>query len=134
MTQAPPRPTLTIGQVADRTGLSVHTLRFYEREGIFASPIVRDAGGRRHYGGEDLEWLEVVNRLRSSGMPLQAIRRYADLVRQGDGNELERLAILHRHRDYIIDRIRALTDCLDVITHKVGWYEAHLAGAASECV
>ena len=73
---------LSIGQVAERTGLSVHALRFYEREGLFVTPVHRGAAGRRVYTEWDLEWLEVCVRLRASGMPPTAIRRYADLVRQ----------------------------------------------------
>ena len=74
---------MSIGQVADRTGLSVHALRFYEREGILPNPVRRDPGGRRVYSEDDLEWLDLCIMLRSSGMPLPAIRQYTDLVRQG---------------------------------------------------
>ena len=82
---------MSIGQVADRTGLSVHALRFYEREGILPNPVRRGPGGRRVYSEDDLEWLDLCIMLRSSGMPLPAIRQYTDLVRQGPGNEAERL-------------------------------------------
>lgn len=126
--------SLSIGQVADHTGLSVHTLRFYEREGILAYPVRRGLGGRRVYSEGDLEWLAVCTRLRASGMPLSAIRRYADLVRQGTGNEEDRLAILRQHQDHVLAQIRALTDCLDVISHKVRVYEDHLAQGSADCL
>ncbi|MEV5707920.1 MerR family transcriptional regulator [Actinoallomurus sp. NPDC052274] len=90
---------LSIGQVAERTGLSVHALRFYEREGVLVDPVRRGPAGRRVYSENDVEWLTVCIILRASGMPLPAIRRYTELVREGDGNEEERLALLRaRHR------------------------------------
>jgi DNA-binding transcriptional MerR regulator len=124
---------LSIGQVADRTGLSVHALRFYEREGILAFPIERALGGRRVYSEQDIEWLTVCTTLRASGMPLPVIRQYADLVRRGAGNEEDRLALLRRHQQDVISQIQALTDCLDVISSKVRVYEDHLA-EGNECL
>ncbi|HTX81197.1 MAG TPA: MerR family transcriptional regulator [Streptosporangiaceae bacterium] len=71
----------------------MHALRFYEREGMLASPVQRDPDGHRAYSEQDLEWLDLCIKLRSSGMPLAAIGRYAELVRQGEGNEQDRLAL-----------------------------------------
>src|ERR1700736_2158234 len=95
-------PSLSIGEVAERTGLSVHALRFYEREGIFANPVRRGPGGRRVYSEDDVEWLTLCIILRASGMPLPAIRRYTDLVRQGAGNEEQRLTLLREHHEQVI--------------------------------
>jgi DNA-binding transcriptional MerR regulator len=130
MPQPAPRetePRLSIGQAAQRTGLSVHALRFYEREGLLASPVARGTHGRRVYTEEDLEWLDLCVKLRSSAMPLAAIRRYAELVRQGAGNETERLAILRQHQERVTAQIAALTACLEVTTLKVKLYEESLA-------
>lgn len=85
--------SLSIGQVAERTGLSVHALRFYEHEGLFVNPVRRGAGGRRAYSQDDVDWLTVCMILRASGMPVPALRRYADIVREGAGNEDERLVL-----------------------------------------
>jgi DNA-binding transcriptional MerR regulator len=125
-------PGLSIGQVAERTGLSVHALRFYEREGILAAPIRRGSSGRRSYTEGDVEWLAICLKLRASGMPLGTIRRYAELVRQGTGNEKDRLEILREHQDQVQEQIRALTDCLSVISYKVRIYEKHLAEGTAE--
>jgi DNA-binding transcriptional MerR regulator len=114
---------LSIGQVAERTGLSVHALRFYEHEGIFANPVRRGSGGRRVYSQDDVEWLTVCMILRASGMPLPAIRRYADLVREGAGNEEERLTLLREHQEHVTTQIGRLNQCLDLIRFKVGVYE-----------
>ncbi|MQA81723.1 MAG: MerR family transcriptional regulator [Streptosporangiales bacterium] len=123
---------LSIGQVAERTGLSVHALRYYEREGVLADTVRRDRGGRRVYGEDDVEWLAMCARFRETGMPLPAIRRYADLVRQGPGNEKERLAVLREHQERVSDRIRALGECLDVIAYKVRVYEDHLDNGTAD--
>ncbi|MEQ4726190.1 MerR family transcriptional regulator [Nonomuraea sp. B19D2] len=125
-------PELSIGQVAERTGLSVHTLRLYEREGLFASEVRRSANGRRVYSEGDVEWLSYCTRFRASGMPLATIRRFAELIRQGPGNEDERLALLRRHQQQVLARIAELTECLTLISHKVGVYEEHMSrGTAS---
>jgi DNA-binding transcriptional MerR regulator len=125
-------PRLTIGQAAERTGLSVHALRFYEREGLLASPVRRGPDGRRAYGEDDLEWLDLCIKLRSSGMPLAAIRRYAELVRQGEGNERDRLVLLRQHQQRVTAQMAALTTCLEMITFKVKIYEESLAAGATD--
>ncbi|QGN48857.1 MerR family transcriptional regulator [Micromonospora sp. WMMD558] len=119
-------PSLSIGQVARRTGLSEHTLRFYEREGLFLSPIRRSSLGRRVYGEDDVEWLTVCTILRASGMPLPVIRRYTDLVRQGTGTEGERLELLRDHQERVRAQVSQLDRCLDLIRFKIGVYEDHL--------
>ncbi len=114
---------LTIGQVADRTGLSVHALRFYEREGVLAQPVRRDSGGRRVYSEDDVDWLMVCIVLRGSGMPLPTIRRYTQLVQQGIGTEAERLDIMRGHRAEVLRQMAELERSLDLINYKVGVYE-----------
>ncbi|MDG4821360.1 MerR family transcriptional regulator [Asanoa sp. WMMD1127] len=122
-----------IGEVAARTGLSVHALRFYEREGLFVGPIVRDPGGRRVFSDDDIGWVELCARLRESGMPLEAIRKYADLVREGAGNEPERLALLRAHQERIESQMAALSVGLSMISYKVRVYEKRLAeGTAAD--
>jgi DNA-binding transcriptional MerR regulator len=120
---------LSIGQVAERTGLSVHALRFYEREGVLTDPVQRGAGGRRVYSEHDIDWLAVCIKLRASGMPLPEIRRYAELVRQGHGNEEARLDVLREHRERVIGQIADLHECLDLITRKIAIYEGRLQAA-----
>ena len=123
---------LTIGQISARTGLSVHALRFYEREGLFATDIARTGSGRRVYRQSDVEWLHVCNRLRKSGMPLQDIRRYAQLVSQGPGNERERFDLLEAHQARVEAQLVELQEHHRVISAKVTAYAEHLAaGSAS---
>lgn len=119
--------SLSIGQVAERTGLSVHALRFYEQEGLFVTPVRRGPGGRRVYSQDDVEWLTVCIILRASGMPVPALRRYADLVRKGAGNEEDRLTLLREQQAHLTTQMGRLTQCLDLIRFKVGVYEDLLA-------
>jgi DNA-binding transcriptional MerR regulator len=120
-----------IGQVAGRTGLSVHTLRLYEREGLFTTEVRRTAAGRRVYGQADLDWLEVCTKLRASGMPLASIRRFAELVRGGPGNEAERLELLRDHQCRVRRQLAELNDCLALIAGKVAVYEEHVAAGTA---
>jgi DNA-binding transcriptional MerR regulator len=122
---------LSIGQVAQRTGLSVHTLRLYEREGLFASEVQRDGSGRRVYSAWDVEWLANCVKFRASGMPLATISRLAQLVREGSGNEAERLELLREHQRHITEQVAQLADCLELVNAKVASYEHHLAVGAS---
>jgi DNA-binding transcriptional MerR regulator len=124
---------MTIGQAAERTGLSVYTLRFYEREGMLPAAIRRGPDGRRVYTGDDLEWLQICGNFRASGMPLATIRRYVSLVRAGTGNEAERLDLLREHEQRVTDQIGKLTECLELISYKVKVYSERVAeGTASQ--
>ncbi|WST35544.1 MerR family transcriptional regulator (plasmid) [Streptomyces sp. NBC_01166] len=115
--------SLSIGQVAESTGLSVHALRFYEQEGLFVNAVRRGPGGRRLYTQDDVDWLNVCIILRASGMPLTVLRRYAELVREGAGNAQERLALMREHQERVTAEIGRLTESLDLISFKVGVYE-----------
>ncbi|MEV4621406.1 MerR family transcriptional regulator [Asanoa sp. NPDC049573] len=122
---------LRIGEVARRTGLSVQTLRLYEREGLLAGEVHRDRAGRRIYTDWDVEWLTNCVKFRASGMPLATIARLAHLVRAGTGNEAERLALLREHQRRIAAQIAQLNDSLDLVDAKVATYERHLAAGAA---
>jgi DNA-binding transcriptional MerR regulator len=125
--------TLGIGDVAERTGLSVHALRFYEREGLMLSQhVTRGTGGHRRYTPMDVKWLVLCIKLRSSGMPLAQIRRYAGLVREGPGNEPERLDLLREQQARVEHQLADLQECLQIITRKVGIYEQHLADGTTQ--
>ncbi|PJN25463.1 MerR family transcriptional regulator [Kitasatospora sp. CB02891] len=126
--ETPPAPaaSLTIGQVAERTGLSVHALRFYEREGILAAPVRRTSGGGRRYSESDVEWLNLCIVLRASGMPIPDIRRYTELVRAGAGTEPDRLALLRAHEARVLGQLAELQRSLDIVRYKVAVYEDYL--------
>jgi len=114
--------SLTIAETAERTGLTAHTLRYYERDGLMLA-VDRSASGHRRYHDRDLEWIQLITRLRATGMPIRDVRRYADLVRRGPGNEAERLDILRRHREQVQADLEAVTAHLQAIDYKIGIYE-----------
>jgi DNA-binding transcriptional MerR regulator len=126
---------LGIGDVARQTGLTVHALRFYEREGLLLSEAVaRGTGGHRRYTPQDVNWLRICIKLRKSGMPLAKIRRFAELVREGPGNEEQRLELLREQQRHVENQLAELGECLRVITRKVGVYEHHLADGTAQDV
>ena len=123
---------LSIGEVSTLTGLTVHTLRFYEQEGLFLRSVRRNAAGRRVFSQEEVEWLKICTKLRSSGMPLSDIRHYAQLVLAGAGNENERLEILRRHEAKVRQQVTDLQDTLAVIQRKVSIYLTHLSAGTAD--
>jgi DNA-binding transcriptional MerR regulator len=123
---------LGIGEVARQTGLSVHALRYYEREGLMLSQhVTRGTGGHRRYTRQDVFWLRMCIKLRASGMPLAQIRDYVELVREGPGNEQERLELLRAQQARVENQLAELQECLRVIKRKVGIYEQHLANGTA---
>ncbi|MDF9716779.1 MerR family transcriptional regulator [Nocardioides sp. ChNu-153] len=112
----------SIAEAAALSGLTTHTLRYYERDGLMLVPVGRASTGHRRYGPEDLRWIEMVTRLRSTGMPVREVRRYADLVRAGDGNEAERLELLRTHRRAVLRQLAETTEHLGAIDRKIGIY------------
>ncbi|WP_116711436.1 MerR family transcriptional regulator [Actinomycetospora cinnamomea] len=111
---------LAIADVAALTGVTAHTLRYYERIGLVEVP--RDAAGRRVYDREALGRVVFITRLRDSDMPIAAIARYVELVKQGPGTEPERLALLEAHRADILHRLADLQAALAVVDYKITTY------------
>ena len=117
---------LSIAEAARRTGVSVHTLRYYERAGLVVTAVDRTAGGRRRYHQLDLDWIVICTRLRATGMPIKTIRRYAQLVSAGPGNEQERLALLEAHRADVTAKLAEIRENLELIDHKIDVYRGRL--------
>lgn len=114
---------LTIGQVAEMTGLSTHTLRYYEQAGLLRA-ISRTAAGHRLYAPADLDWLAFVMRLKATGMPIAQMQAFATLRAQGESTFGERRNLLVTHRDAVRAHIAELQASLDVISDKIVNYEA----------
>jgi DNA-binding transcriptional MerR regulator len=119
---------LTISEAAERTGLTRHTLRYYERDGLMLG-VGRAGSGHRRYSERDLGWIELITKLRATGMPIREVRRYAEMVRAGDGNEGERLALLRAHRKRVLAQLDAMAAHLNAIDMKISYY----AGASGAC-
>ena len=114
---------LSIAEAAEKTGLTAHTLRYYERDGLMLAAVDRSTSGHRRYSERDLTWIELITRLRSTGMPISDVRRYAALVRAGDGTEAERLALLKAHRAHVEAQLVEVTGHLRAIDYKIALYE-----------
>jgi DNA-binding transcriptional MerR regulator len=127
-----PETGLSIAEAADRTGVSVHTLRYYERAGLVITAVDRTNGGRRRYQQTDLDWIAVCTKLRATGMPIKTIRRYAQLVSAGRGNEKERLALLEAHRADVLAKLAEIQENLKAIDHKVDVYRGRLAAGDAD--
>ena len=127
-----PHAGLSIAEAARRTGVSVHTLRYYERAGLVLTAVDRTAGGRRRYHQLDLDWIVICTRLRATGMPIRTIRRYAELVSAGPGNEQERLALLEAHRAEVTARLARTREHLKLIDHKIDVYRGRLAAGDAD--
>jgi len=113
------------GEVADKTGFSIDTLRYYERIGLL-DDIARTAGGRRAFTDDDVEWLGTLRCLRDTGMPIARMRRYAELTRV-EQTEAERLSILEEHDDEVGRRIAELQAQREHIRGKIAWYRSTAA-------
>jgi len=116
---------LTIADAARLSGVSAYTLRYYERAGLIDGVDRADSGHRR-YSDDDLAWIEVLQCLRKTGMPIASIRRYAELVRAGDGNEEERLSLLEEHRSAVRAQLTEVRRHLEFIERKISIYEEKL--------
>lgn len=112
----------TISEAAKRSGLSTHTLRYYERDDLLLAPIARTSSGHRVYSDVDLRWIAMLTRLRATGMPIADMKQYAALARDGDGNEAERLALLCGHRLRVLAHLDEVTGHLGAIDRKVAIY------------
>ncbi len=115
----------SIQDVSGKTGLSTHTLRYYEKEGLL-SPVSRTLGGFRQYTDEDLEALGLICCLKNTGMSLQEITRFVRLTRQGDETLRERVELLREHRESVIQRMNEMQKYLDKVTWKLNFFSEKL--------
>jgi DNA-binding transcriptional MerR regulator len=122
MTQAV-NEALTIAEAAERSGVSTHTLRYYERIGALREPPERAPSGHRRYTERDLSWIELLTRLRSTGMPIATMLRYAELAREGNATAAERKALLLAHRAEVAARVEQLRHDLELIDYKINVYD-----------
>ena len=119
----------TISQVAEKSGLTAHTLRWYERIGLL-NRVERGPDGRRRFSETDLEWVVLLNNLRTTGMRIRDMQRYAELVRSG-GGEAERVELLEQHRELVLESLAQQQACLRVLDRKIRNYRSQLAGTAA---
>ncbi len=112
---------LTIQEVSQVTGLTPHTLRYYERIGLI-HPINREENTRRCYTADDVGWIDFLLKLRATGMSIKDMQRYAELQRQGDETLPERVEMLMSLRDKVESHIDEMNEHLKLIHYKIDYY------------
>jgi DNA-binding transcriptional MerR regulator len=116
------------GQVAERTGFSIDTLRYYERIGLL-DDIERNSGGRRVFTDDDVSWLMILRCLRETGMPIQRMVRFAELARGGEATIPERIMLLEEHDLDVDGKIAQLKAEQEHIRGKIEYYRGVLHDA-----
>lgn len=109
---------LSIGEVARRTGVSAHTLRYYERVGLLPE-VERAESSHRRYGERHVRWVRFLCRLRSAGMPIATMQRYVALAMAGEATLAQRHEMLAVHRREVVERIAQLEAHLEVLDRKL---------------
>ena len=112
---------MKIGELAAVSGISAHTIRYYERIGLMTAGS-RDRSGHRSYDAGALVWIEFLGRLKTTGMPIREMLRYAKLREQGPVSEPARQALLMAHRKMVRAHVDELVACLDVLDAKIAGY------------
>jgi DNA-binding transcriptional MerR regulator len=113
---------LRIGEVASRTGRSVHTIRWYEQQGLLPG-VARDAAGRRVYSEYHVGWLDLMERLRCTGMSITQMREYTTLAKQGAAALPQRRALLAKHQLRVRESIARWSEALTLVDAKVEFYD-----------
>lgn len=119
---------LSIAEAAEASGLSVHTLRYYERTGLL-EPVRRNGSGHRRYRAAELERITFLTRLRATGMPIREVRRYAELMKAGEATNEERLALLEAHRVNVLAGLETTARNLELVEWKIRFYMERLKRA-----
>ena len=114
---------LSIDEVATRTGLTAHTLRYYERIGLIA-PVGRAEGGQRRYAAADLAWIDFLLRLRTTRMPISRMRAFATLRAAGDNTVPDRRRMLETHLQDVLAEMDAMGLSVQALEDKIGYYRA----------
>ena len=112
----------TIKDVSERTGISAHTLRYYDKEGLLGF-VHRSETGIRLFTEEDFEPLYTIACLKKSGMPIREIRRFMDLYIRGDETIHDRYLLFKEHRENLIRQIEELQETLDIVDYKCWYFE-----------
>lgn len=115
----------SIQQVADLSGLSIDTLRYYERIGLLEK-VRRASSGHRRYTRRDVDWLALLINLRETGMPLAQMLHFAELRRQGDATATERLLLLEQHQRSLEQQMQKLQHHMTALQEKIAHKKAAL--------
>jgi DNA-binding transcriptional MerR regulator len=124
---------MRISEVSERSGLSLDTLRYYERIGLLP-PVNRTDSGIRDYSELDVRRVEFIKCMRSAGLPVDVLIKYYGLVQQGEETMEDRKAILVEQRVQLLARMEELQKTLDLLNYKIGVYESALLEKENELI
>jgi len=113
---------MKIAEVGERYGISLDTLRYYERIGLIP-PVHRNEGGIRDYNDLDIRRVEFIKCMRSAGLSIEVLIEYVGLVQQGDHTIGTRKEILKEQRELLVAKMKDLQKTLDILDHKIEVYE-----------
>lgn len=114
----------TIGEFSSMTGISIYTLRYYEKENLIMPE--RKENGRRYYSDGDISWMQFIKRLKNTGMPIKEIQQYAQLRAKGDSTLEERMEMLIQHRTVLKEEITAMQENLENLDDKINYYKTEI--------
>lgn len=124
---------LRIGELARRTGRSIHTIRWYESQGLLPG-VTRDRGRRRIYSNYHVGWLDLMERLRFTGMSVRQMREYTAMAKQGAATLPQRRALMAAHQQRVREKIERWTDALALVDAKVEFYGEWVENGARPAV
>ncbi|MCI1751071.1 MerR family transcriptional regulator [Megasphaera cerevisiae] len=114
----------SIGEFSKRTGLGIHTLRYYEQENLILP--ARNNNNRRRYREADLAWIDFIKRLKATGMPIKKIKQYAALRAAGNATLSQRMVLLIAHRQMLAHQLKQLQEHKAKLDQKIIWYQQEL--------
>ncbi len=114
----------TIGEFSKLTNLGIHTLRYYEHEGLLTPG--RNSSNRRRYSEKDLSWVMFIKRLKDTGMPIKKIQCYAKLRAAGESTLPDRMELLSAHRNALCIQIRQLQENMEKLDSKIEFYRMEI--------
>ena len=120
----------TIGDMAKTLGLATSALRYYDKEGLLPF-IERSEGGRRVFKKEDIEWLNVIECLKKTGMQLRDIRSFIEMAMQGDATIKARLELIRTQREAVEKQMAELRETLETLEFKEWYYKTALSAGST---
>lgn len=117
--------TYSIGEFSKLTNLSIYTLRYYEQEQLITPN--RKGNGRRYYSEDDIRWIEFIQRLKDTGMPIKDIKRYASLRSMGKSTMKDRMDMLIEHKAFLKSKIDVLNNHMKKLDDKINYYESEIS-------
>lgn len=119
-------PKYSVTEAAKISGLSAHTLRYYDDLGLFPF-LQRTQGDKRLFSDADMQWVQLIECLRNTGMPISEVKNYVELCLKGNSTLNERLEIVKRQETIMKEQIKEMRKHLKLLQFKKNYYEQQLS-------